>query len=71
METTMQADASALFTTDEAAAYLRIAASTLEKRRVTGDGPAYRKLGRRVLYRRADLDTWIDQRLRRSTSEAA
>lgn len=44
---------------DEAAAYLRCAKQTLARRRCEGGGPAYVKLGGRVLYRRADLDAWI------------
>ena len=57
----------------EAAQYLRIGRSTLEKLRVHGGGPKYVKLGlRRVGYLKADLDDWIAARPRvRNTSEAA
>ena len=48
-----------LLDTGEAAAYLHLSPRTLERYRVTGEGPRFLKLGRRVLYRRADLDTWI------------
>ena len=47
---------------------------TLAKMAVTGEGPAYRSFGSRVVYDPADLDAWIDARLtkvRRSTSEIA
>lgn len=57
-----------LMTTDEAASFLRIAASTLCKLRLTGDGPVFMKLGRRVLYAEADLRQWAVDRRRRSTS---
>ena len=55
----------------EAAALLRLSERTLERMRVTGDGPPFVKAGRRVLYRTGDLDQWIASRLRRSTSEEA
>ena len=58
-----------LLTTLEAARYLRLSHRTLERYRVTGEGPIYRKLGSRVLYRRSDLDAWRDARKRRSTSD--
>jgi hypothetical protein len=51
---------------------LRVAKQTLAKLAVTGEGPAYRCFGARVVYDPADLDTWIETRLtkvRRSTSE--
>lgn len=57
-----------LMTTDEAATFLRIAASTLCKLRLTGNGPVFMKLGRRVLYAEADLKQWALDRRRRSTS---
>jgi len=47
-------------TNSEAAAYLRLSPRTLEKQRVLGGGPRFRKFGRRVLYSMADLDAWAD-----------
>lgn len=52
-----------------AAAYLCISHRTLQGRRVRGDGPPYVKLGARVLYRKTDLDDWIESKIRRSTSD--
>ncbi len=57
-------------TRQEAAAYLqsKIALGTpgtLNNMMRAGVGPTAHKLGRRVLYRRADLDRWIKQRLQR------
>ena len=49
-------------TNDEAADYLRLSPRTLEKQRVIGGGPKFRKFGRRVMYAVADLDAWADQR---------
>ncbi|NCP11695.1 MAG: helix-turn-helix domain-containing protein [Sphingomonadales bacterium] len=42
---------------------------TLEGWRVTGEGPQFVKLGRRVVYRPADIDAWIEGQVRRSTSD--
>jgi predicted DNA-binding transcriptional regulator AlpA len=55
--------------TPEAAAYCGSSASTFEKLRLTGGGPAYAKLGRRVVYRIEDLDAWLAANRRRSTSD--
>ena len=55
--------------TAEAAGYCGSSASTFEKLRLTGGGPVYSKLGRRVVYRVEDLDAWLDANKRRSTSQ--
>jgi hypothetical protein len=60
---------SEMFTTPEAAAYVKMAVQTLERFRLTGDGPMFAKLGGSVRYRRCDLDAWIESRLVRSTSQ--
>ena len=46
-----------------------VSSSTLEKWRLTGEGPPYLKLNRLVRYRSADVDAWLVARLVRSTSE--
>jgi len=56
-------------TNDEAADYLRLSPRTLEKRRVIGDGPRFRKFGRRVMYAVVDLDAWADARSFEATSD--
>lgn len=56
--------------TREAARHVGVGASTLERWRLSGDGPPYLKLKKAVRYRRADLDAWMASRLVRSTSEA-
>lgn len=53
----------------QAAAYLNLSPRTLEKQRVIGGGPRFRKFGRRVLYALVDLDAWADQRRCASTSD--
>ncbi|SFF35108.1 helix-turn-helix transcriptional regulator [Blastococcus tunisiensis] len=49
-----------LLTITEAADVLRAPVATLRYWRHLGTGPNSFRLGRRVLYRRADLHTWID-----------
>ena len=59
------------FRTAAAAKYCGIAKSTLEKMRCSGDGPAFSRRGRTILYDRSSLDVWLDSLPRyRSTSEA-
>jgi hypothetical protein len=60
-----------LYDTGEAAEYCRRGQSTLEKYRLTGEGPVFIKAGRAVRYRKSDLDTWLNSHRRRSTSEYA
>jgi hypothetical protein len=55
--------------TRHAAAILGLSARTLEKYRVNGGGPAYRKFGGRVLYALEDLDAWAALAVRTSTSD--
>ncbi len=55
--------------TRDAASYLGLAASTLEKARLTGTGPPFLKLGRIIRYRCQDLDEWLDKHVVMSTSE--
>ena len=56
-------------TTEEAAVFLRLSPRTLEKQRVIGGGPKFRKFGRRVMYAVADLDAWAAERSFESTSD--
>ena len=55
--------------TREAAALLGLSPRTLDRYRVTGEGPAFHKFGTRVRYARADLEDWAAQRRRTSTSD--
>ena len=55
--------------THEAAMFLGLSHRTLERYRVTGEGPAFRKFGRRVCYARTDLERWADGCRRSSTSD--
>ena len=59
-----------LLTSKEAAAYLRVSKSYLDKLRVYGGGPVFIRLGKRkILYRKSALDFWAGQRRFGSTSE--
>jgi hypothetical protein len=62
--------ASPFMDTVEAAGFLKISPRTLEKQRVTGGGPRFRKFGSRVLYALVDLQAWADERAFANTSEA-
>jgi hypothetical protein len=53
----------------EAAVYCGVFEHSLEKRRVSGRGPIFLKLGRAIVYDSADLDAWLVAARRRSTSD--
>ena len=55
--------------TSEAAQFLSLSARTLEKHRIYGTGPAYRKLGGRVVYALEDLQAWVQRGVMTSTSD--
>ncbi|MBN9236999.1 MAG: putative DNA-binding transcriptional regulator AlpA [Afipia broomeae] len=55
--------------TPEAARFLGLSGRTLEKHRTYGTGPAYRKLGGRVVYAVDDLQAWADRGAVTSTSD--
>ena len=55
--------------TPEAARFLSLSDRTLEKHRTYGTGPAYRKLGGRVVYALEDLQAWADRGTKTSTSD--
>jgi predicted DNA-binding transcriptional regulator AlpA len=59
-----------VLTTEQASTVVGLAPSTLAKLRLNGNGPTYCKLGRRVVYRRADLETWLQARATRDTTDA-
>ena len=53
-----------LVTITEAAEFLRTPVATLRWWRHTGKGPRSFKIGRRVTYRRSDLENWIEAQRR-------
>ena len=58
-----------LWDTRDMATHAKLAAVTIEKMRLRGDGPAFVKLGKSVRYRPVDGRAWIVSRVVRSTSE--
>lgn len=61
-----------LLSSPEAAAYLGLRDQTLRKKRMTGDGPRYIRLGGRrgkVCYSEQELENWLNARTFASTSE--
>jgi excisionase family DNA binding protein len=61
--------ASVWLTRREAAKYLKLGESTLAKLFVSGDGPEAVKVGRSIRYLTADLNHWMIQRRRKSSSD--
>jgi hypothetical protein len=59
-----------LLRTNPAAVYCGSTKSTLDKRRVRGQPPAFIKLGKTVVYDTRDLDDWLASCRRQSTSES-
>lgn len=53
----------------EAAKYLNISVSTMNKARGTGDTARFAKIGRRVVYLQEHLDDFLSSKLRNSTSD--
>tara|TARA_B100001179_G_C18598094_1_gene408338 strand:+ start:1996 stop:2187 length:192 start_codon:yes stop_codon:yes gene_type:complete len=53
----------------EAAKYLGMSISWMQRSRWDGSGPPFVKLNHAVRYRKSDLDSWIEARLQRSTSD--
>ena len=64
------ADIPKVVTAKVAARFVGLSESTLAKLRLNGNGPVYCKLGRRVVYRPADLEQWLQSRTTRDTSDA-
>lgn len=59
-----------LLTERDAADYLKLTARFLQERRMRGDGPAFVRISQRCIrYRFSDLEKWIAERVRQSTSE--
>ena len=53
-----------LLNTPETAKALRLGTATLQRWRKSGKGPPYIEMGRKVYYRRADLERWIEEQQR-------
>ena len=65
----MKQDESHYLSTRRAAVFLGLSPRTLDRYRVSGEGPVYHRFGNRILYRRDDLEAWAGARRVRSTSD--
>ena len=59
-----------LLTTNEAAQRVNVPAATLRWWRHQSRGPRSFRLGRRVMYKVADLDAWVDAAYAQSVGDA-
>ena len=60
-----------LWTEKETAKHIGFDARTLQSWRMKGTGPQYVQISPRCIrYRPEDIDAWIEERLRRSTSDS-
>jgi hypothetical protein len=71
MPENLTSSAAAYLNCEQAGAHLNLSPRTLEKFRTIGGGPRFRKLGRRIVYKVADLDAWAESRACESTSDPA
>jgi hypothetical protein len=56
--------------TPEAAEYVKLSPSSLEKFRCVGGGPVFHRAGAKIcLYHRDALDAWLNEKRMRSTSD--
>ncbi|WP_395664711.1 helix-turn-helix transcriptional regulator [Methylocella sp.] len=56
-------------TTPWAAAYVGLSVGALERYRTHGGGPAFCRVGpKRIVYRKSDLDAWVERGRHASTS---
>jgi predicted DNA-binding transcriptional regulator AlpA len=60
-----------LLTQDEVADLLKLSVRTVERLRVSGTGPKFRRILRSIRYRPEDVQSWLASQLVSSTSEAA
>ena len=65
----MNGNGTKYLSTREAAEWLGLSPRTLDRYRVSGDGPAFHRFGGRVRYLVADLEAWASARRRLSTSD--
>lgn len=50
-----------LLTIDEVSKITRVPVKSLREYRAIGTGPRSAKLGKRIVYRRADVEAWIEE----------
>jgi excisionase family DNA binding protein len=52
-----------LLNIEQASKYIQLSTATLSRMRKDNSGPAYVKLGARILYRKTDLDAYIESKV--------
>jgi excisionase family DNA binding protein len=57
------------FSAKEAAKYTGLGFSTLAKLRLKGGGSPFSKIGEKILYKRSDLDAWLESKRVNNTSQ--
>ncbi len=57
------------FDVRECARSLGVSCSTLARWRVSGEGPTYYKVGRRILYSVIEVETWVHRHAYSSTAQ--
>lgn len=57
-----------LMTIEEVSAEYRLSPNTLRYWRHRGEGPASFRLGRRVMFRRSDVDDWVQKQYEKTSS---
>ena len=62
---------SELLTMEEVAAYVRRPLATVRYWRYQGTGPKSARVGGRILYRRADVEAWVDAQFAASEQVSA
>ncbi|MFC9352811.1 helix-turn-helix transcriptional regulator [Arthrobacter sp. NPDC057013] len=66
-ETNYEIEKTVWLTRKEAAAHMRLSSATLANWASLDCGPAYVRIGQgRVLYRLSDVDTWMDNQVKRA-----
>jgi hypothetical protein len=68
--TTIPAAAPEVMNAHEAADYLRLSIKTLEAWRPKAIGPPFVRAGARIVYRKRDLDDWLERNVARTKSSA-
>ena len=58
-----------LITSQMLADKLNKSRSTVQRQRTSGTGPSYLRVNGSILYRESDVDLWLDQHIRTSTTD--
>lgn len=59
------------FTPDGLAEYIDVSRNTLAQWRYRGQGPKFIKVGKKVIYRRTDVEEWLAENTQQCTAEVS